>query len=167
MNDKLENNASMEKVGFIAKTSLKENLLDRVKVLYSDLEYVWGNCNSLSKWDSWEEFQRNLDLLKALYPRVAACVEYCANEIKEETRLLCTSAEKKAAAKQFIDDMVKLSGVGEFVSDLFIDWGVDAAVAALNAKFGKDWGVTTPNAVAQRAAAVLSTPRAVTERDGR
>jgi len=157
------------RAGYISKGTMKDDLLTRVKALYSDLSYVWGNCNSLSKWDSWEEFQNNFALIQALYPRIVACVEYCSQKIKEETKLVCTNAEKKAAAKQFIDDMVQLNGIGEIVSDWIIGWGIDAVVAALNEKYGKDWGITDPSSVVATAASVtriMSTPIPKVERDG-
>jgi hypothetical protein len=158
----------MVEKNLIAGQSLQDDLYTRVKALYSDLHYVWGEINGFTKWDTWEEFTKNLDLIRDLYPRVVACVEYCSNKIYEETKLLCSSAEKKAAAKQFFDELIVLSGLGEWFSDLLIDWGVEAAVKALNAKYGKDWGLDDKNAVIARAASILNTPKtAKVENEGR
>lgn len=136
------------------KASVTDTLYDRVKTLYSDLSYVWGNVNSLSKWDTWDEIASNLDLIRDLYPRVITCVEYCSNQIYEETKALCTSEEKRAAAKLFFDELIELNGIGEWISDLLIDWTIEAVVKAINAKYGKDWGLTSTSEVVAKANAV-------------
>ena len=95
----MENSASINKAGYIAKNSIADDLYARVKALYTDMSYVWGNCNDIEKWDTWEEICRNWNLIRELFTRVALCVEYCSEQIKAELKLVCTSEEKKAAAE--------------------------------------------------------------------
>ena len=142
-----------------ARKVIINDLYDRVKTTYNDLAYVWGEMNSLSSWNSWSEFSRNIELIRDLYPRIVSCVEYCSNQIMEETKLLCTSAEKRAAAKQFFDDLVQLNGLSEMLSDWLIDCGVELAVKALNEKYGKDWGITSVSDIVTKSSAIAAEAR--------
>jgi hypothetical protein len=164
----MENSASINKAGYIAKNSTADDLYARVKALYTDMSYVWGNCNGIEKWDTWSEICRNWDLIRELFPRVALCVEYCSEQIKAELKLICTSEEKKAAAIAYIDDLIRLGFVGEIVSDMAISYMVDAAVRMLNEKYGKEWGLTNTAAIAKVAKNVATASvSAPVERDGK
>ena len=155
-------------MGQIRKVTLLEDLKTRVSTLYGDMSFVWGNCNDIEKWDTWDEVCRNWDLIRELFPRVALCVEYCSEQIKAELKLVCTSEEKKAAAVAYIDDLIRLGFVGEIVSDMAISYMVDAAVRMLNEKYGKEWGLTDTTAIARAAKNVATaSASAPVERDGR
>lgn len=134
--------------------NIVERILAKVKALYSDLAYVWGKVNSLAKWDSLDEMKTNWGLLQDLATRTVLCVEYCAAETKNELKLLITSSEKKAAAVAYLDELIALNGLAEWLSDRAISLVVDAVVAMLNKKFGKDWGVNSAADVAKVAKAV-------------
>ena len=58
-------------------------------------------------------------------------------------------ADQHAAAGKGLagQDMVR-------ISDLLIDWTIEAVVKAINAKYGKDWGLTSTSEVVAKANAV-------------
>ncbi len=133
--------------------NIVEKILERVKALYSDLVYVWGKCDELSEWDSLAEIKANWALLQDVAARAVLCVEYCATEIKAELKVLVTSADKKKAAIAYLDAWIKLPVYMEWVDDMVLGWMVDSAVAALNKKYGQEWGLTSKEAVAKVAKA--------------
>ena len=133
--------------------NIVEKILERVKALYSDFVYVWGKCDELSEWDSLAEIKANWALLQDVAARAVLCVEYCAGEIKNELKVLVTSAEKKKAAVAYLDAWIKLPVYMEWVDDMVLGWMVDSAVAALNKKYGQEWGLTSKSAVATMAKA--------------
>ena len=133
--------------------NIVEKILERVKALYSDLVYVWGKCDELSEWDSLAEIKANWALLQDVAARAVLCVEYCATEIKNELKVLVSSADKKKAAVAYLDAWIKLPVYMEWVDDMVLGWMVDSAVAALNKKYGQEWGLTSKEAVAKVAKA--------------
>ena len=133
--------------------NIVEKILAKVKALYSDLMYVWGKCDELSEWDSLAEIKANWALLQDVAARSVLCVEYCAGEIKNELKVLVSSEDKKKAAVAYLDAWIKLPVYMEWVDDMVLGWMVDSAVAALNKKYGKEWGLTSKEAVAKVAKA--------------
>ena len=133
--------------------NIVEKILAKVKALYSDLVYVWGKCDELSEWDSLAEIKANWALLQDVATRAMLCVEYCAGELKAELKVLVSSADKKKAAVAYLDAWIKLPVYMEWVDDMVLGWMVDSAVAALNKKYGQEWGLTSKEAVAKVAKA--------------
>ena len=74
-------------------------------------------------------------------------------EIKNELKVLVSSADKKKAAVAYLDAWIKLPVYMEWVDDMVLGWMVDSAVAALNKKYGQEWGLTSKEAVAKVAKA--------------
>ena len=133
--------------------NIVEKMLERIRALYNDMAYVWGRCNELSEWNSWAEITGNWGLLQDLIMRAVLCVELVTGDLKAELKEIATSADKRKAAIAYVDSLIKLPPYMEWVDNLVIGGLVDAAVAALNKKYGKDWGVADKQSVARIAKA--------------
>ena len=125
--------------------TLVDKILERVKALYNDMAYVWGKCNELADWDTWEEIKAKWPMLQDLSMRAVLCVESVSNDIKTECQQIASSKEKRDAAVAYVDSMIKLPGYMEWVDNMLIGYFVDTAVTMLNKKYGKAWGTDKAN----------------------
>ena len=124
-------------------------IMERIRVLMSDMSYVWGKTNELSEWDSLAEIKANWSLLMDLATRAVLCVESVALQVKAELQLIATSEEKRKAAVAYLDGMIKLPVYLEWMDDMILGYIVDTTVGALNRKYGKTWGVTNRTKAAE------------------
>ena len=124
-------------------------IMERIRVLMSDMSYVWGKTNELSEWDSLSEIKANWSLLMDLATRAVLCVESVALQVKAELQLIATSEEKRKAAVAYLDGMIKLPVYLEWMDDMILGYIVDTTVGALNRKYGKTWDVSSRTKTAE------------------
>ena len=124
-------------------------IMERIRVLMSDMSYVWGKTNELSEWDSLAEIKENWSLLMDLATRAVLCVESVALQVKAELQLIATSEEKRKAAVAYLDGMIKLPVYLEWMDDMILGYIVDMTVRALNRKYGKTWDVSSRTKTAE------------------
>lgn len=124
-------------------------IMERIRVLMSDMSYVWGKTNELSEWDSLAEIKANWSLLMDLATRAVLCVESVALQVKAELQLIATSEEKRKAAVAYLDGMIKLPVYLEWMDDMILGYIVDMTVRALNRKYGKTWDVSSRTKTAE------------------
>ena len=124
-------------------------IMERIRVLMSDMSYVWGKTNELSEWDSLSEIKANWSLLMDLATRAVLCVESVALQVKAELQLIATSEEKRKAAVAYLDGMIKLPVYLEWMDDMILGYIVDMTVRALNRKYGKTWDVSSRTKTAE------------------
>lgn len=124
-------------------------IMERIRVLMSDMSYVWGKTNELSEWDSLAEIKANWSLLMDLATRAVLCVESVALQVKAELQLIATSEEKRKAAVAYLDGMIKLPVYLEWMDDMILGYIVDTTVGALNRKYGKTWDVSSRTKTAE------------------
>lgn len=77
--------------------NIVDTILERVKVLMSDMFHVWGKINEFSEWDSLVEITGNWDLLMELATRAVICIEASCADIKKELQVMATSEEKRTS----------------------------------------------------------------------
>lgn len=124
-------------------------IMERIRVLMSDMSYVWGKTNELSEWDSLAEIKANWSLIMDLATRAVLCVESVALQVKAELQLIATSEEKRKAAVAYLDGMIKLPVYLEWMDDMILGYIVDMTVRALNRKYGKTWDVSSRTKTAE------------------
>lgn len=91
------------------------------------------------------EIAANVAKLKEHFS-AGAVVALCAEAIQQVEKLAAdlgevagTGEAKKAAVKQWLDDVIELPKILEWADDIAINGLVDATVTWYNFKHGKDW----------------------------
>ena len=131
--------------------NIVEKILERVKGLMADMAFCWGKMDTLAAWDSLAEIKANWAMLVDLAPRVVLCVEFISSQLKAEVGTLAQSAEKRAAAVAYLDALLVLPPYLEWLDNMILGYLVDSVVAALNKRYGKDWGATSHERLAKLA----------------
>ncbi len=94
---------------------------------------TFSGMDEIAEWDTPVEFMSNVASLTGMVYEVVGIVEAGAKEAVE----FVTSKDKRDAAVQAIDDMIKLNPVMEAFDGIIIGMLVDGVVASLNATLWK------------------------------
>lgn len=112
-----------------------ERVIANAKALGRDAASTWEGMNEIEEWNSLGEVCGNFGKLAELGGRAALCVEQAVVDIGA----VLTSEEKREAAVQVVDDMIKLPGYLEMFDGMVISAIFAFVVGALNEKFGMAW----------------------------
>ena len=101
-----------------------EELKARVKEFMQEFKEDFGTMDEIKEWDSLEDVFRNLPIIVGMMRDVALMTMWVVG-FKEEF----TDSEIKEVIKKTLDDMIKLKGIKEWISDILIGALVDGAFA--------------------------------------